>query len=109
LLRHTPQFIDKISPTATKTDIEVALHRELYQRETKMKAEGSRIIKEAEKIDDYESYFRRLSEFMESYNELGAAALAQYVTHRKIILEFLERAITLDPADGKYPLEKVGP
>jgi len=107
LLRHTPQFIDKISPTATKTDIEIALHRELYQRETRMKAEGSRIIKEAEKVDDYESYFRRLSEFMENYNELGAAALAQYVTHRKIILEFLERAISLDPADGKYPLEKV--
>ena len=107
LLRHADQFINKISPTASKTDVEVALHRELYQRETKMKAEGSRIIKEAVKVDDYEGYFRRFSEFMENYNELGTAALAQYVAHRKIILEFLERAISLDPSDGKYPLEKV--
>jgi hypothetical protein len=107
LLRHADQFINKISPTASKTDMEVALHRELYQRETKMKAEGSRIIKEAVKVDDYEGYFRRFSEFMENYNELGTAALAQYVAHRKIILEFLERAISLDPSDGKYPLEKV--
>jgi hypothetical protein len=107
LLRHSDQFIDKITPNATKTDMEIALHRELYQRETRMTAEGSRIIKEAEKVDDYEGYFRRFSEFMANYNELGTAALTQYVMHRKIILEFLERAISLDPADGKYPLEKV--
>jgi hypothetical protein len=107
LLRHSEQFIDTISPTASKTDIEIALHKELYQRETKMKAEGSRIIKEAVKIDDYDAYFARFSEFMQQYNELGTAALAQYVAHRKIILEFLDRAISLDINEGKYPLEKV--
>ena len=40
LMKYTPEFIDKISPNATKTDMETALHRELYQREVKMKAEG---------------------------------------------------------------------
>jgi hypothetical protein len=107
LMKYTPEFIDKISPNATKPDMETALHRELYQREVKMKAEGSRIIKEAEKVDDYEAYHRRLSAFMEDYNELGTSALAQYIMHRRIILEFLERAISLGDGDKKYPLEKV--
>jgi hypothetical protein len=107
LLKYSDQFVDKISPSASKTDIDTALHRELYQREVKMKAEGSRIIKEAEKLDDYEGYHERLADFMEKYNELGVSALAQYVAHRKILLEFLERAISLDGGDGQYPLEKV--
>jgi hypothetical protein len=65
LMKYTSEFIDKIAPNALKTDMETALHRELYQREVKMKAEGSRIIKEAEKVDDYDTYHQRLSAFMD--------------------------------------------
>jgi hypothetical protein len=71
-----------------------------------MRAEGARIIKEAEKVDDYEEYHRKLTEFMENYNELGASALAQYVGHRRIILDLLDRAITRAPSAKKYPLER---
>ena len=44
---------------------------------------------------------------MEQYNEIGASALAQYVAHRKIILELLNRAITIPEGERKYPLERV--
>jgi len=107
LLRHADQFIDKISPAASKTEIDAALHREIFQRETKLRAEGAKIIKEAEKVDDYDEYQRKLADFMENYNELGASALAQYITHRRIILDFLDRAITREPDAKKYPLERV--
>ena len=107
LLRHVGDFINKIAPGASKTDIELALHRELHQREVELKREGSRIIKEAEKIDDYEGYRGRLKHFMENYNELGVAALAQHVVHRRILLEFLQRAISTDPNTDKFPLEEV--
>jgi hypothetical protein len=107
LLKNTDQFINRISPTASKPEIDAALHREIFQREVKVRAEGARIIKEAEKVDDYEEYQRRLAEFMENYNELGASALAQYVGHRRIILDFLDRAITRDTNTKKYPLERV--
>ncbi|MBF9195109.1 hypothetical protein [Microvirga terrestris] len=106
LLKYRSEFIDKISPTASKSELEAALHRELYQREVKLKQEGSRIIKEAEKIDDYEGYQERLSDFMTRYNELGVSALAQHVAHRKIILEFLDRAISRMPDKEQYPLER---
>ena len=33
--------------------------------------------------------------------------LAQYVVHRKIILEFLAQAISLNPTASRYPLEQV--
>src|SRR5207237_570870 len=63
--------------------------------------------KEADKIEDYDEYHKRFTHFLDEYNELGVSALAQYVGHRKIILEFLERAITIPDGERKYPLEKV--
>jgi hypothetical protein len=108
LLRNADRFINKLSPSPSRAEIETALHRELHQRETELKRQGSRIIKEADKIDNYEDYHARFSQFLDDYNELGLSALAQYVGHRKIIIEFLERAISLPPDDAaRYPLEEV--
>lgn len=106
LLKYRNEFINKIAPNASKADLEAALHKEIYQREIKLKQEGARIIKEAEKLDDYEAYHTRFSDFMDRYNELGVSALAQYVAHRKIILDFLDRSISLLPEKGQYPLER---
>lgn len=107
LLRRAPEFIDRIPPGGTKTDLELALHRELHHREVDMKREGNRIITEAAKLDDYDAYRERLAHFLENNNELGVAALAQYVAHRKIVLELFEKALSVDDASGRYPLEKV--
>jgi hypothetical protein len=104
LLKYSSEFIDKLPPHPSRVDMETALHRELYQREVKMKQESSRIIRESEKVDDYAEYSRRFSNFMEQYNEIGASALAQYVAHRKIILELLMRAISIPEGERKYPM-----
>jgi hypothetical protein len=106
LLKRAAEFIDRIPPSGTKNDLELALHRELHQREVDLKKEGSRIIVEAAKLDDYEGYRERLSHFLENNNELGVAALAQYVAHRKIILDLFEKALSSN-SDGRYPLEKI--
>lgn len=106
LMKYENDFISQIPPAASKIEIESALHKELFQREQKMKQEGSKIIKEAEKIENYDEYRKRFSDFMDNYNELGTSALAQYVNHRKIILDFLERAVSKDVTTSKYPPEK---
>ena len=108
LLKYSPEFIDKLSPVPSRADMESTLHRELYQREVRMKQESTRIIREAARVDNYDEYARRLRQTsVEHYNEIGASALAQYVAHRKIILELLEKAISIPEGDRKYPLEQV--
>jgi hypothetical protein len=107
LMKYLPEFIDEISANPTRNEIETALHRQMHQREVNLRQESRRIIREAEKITDYDEYHQRLSEFMKTFNELGVSQLATYVSHRKIILDFLERAITRSPKDNKYPLERV--
>jgi hypothetical protein len=93
LLKYADEFLDKLPPRPNKNDMEAALHKELHDRETNLRTEGRRIVREADKIEDYDAYYKRLVYFIDQYNELGVSALAQYVGHRKIILEFLERAI----------------
>jgi hypothetical protein len=106
LLKYAPEYLDKLPPRPTKDHMETALHRELHHREQELRNESRRIVKEADKIEDYDEYHRRLTHFIDQYNDLGVSALARYVSHRKIILEFLERAIQRQET-GKYPLEEV--
>jgi hypothetical protein len=107
LVKSADKFLDKLPPTPTHAEMEAALHRELFLRETELKKESTRIIREASKITDYERYHKEFTEFLDKYNELGVSALAQYVQHRRIILDFLERAIKLPEDKKNYPLEKV--
>lgn len=106
LLRYLSGFIGDIAPNATKMEMELALHRELHKREVALKRESGKILSEASRLKDYDSYRERLADFMERSNELGASALAQYVMHRKIVLELLEKALSTDRKTDRYPLEE---
>jgi hypothetical protein len=106
LLKHKAEFIDQIPPQATKAELDMALHRQLYQRQVKLKAEGQRILVESDHFEDAEEYYKRLQRFVEDENEIGKTALAQYVLHRRVILEHLQKALERDPDTGKYALEK---
>jgi hypothetical protein len=108
LARYIDEFIDQIQPGARGASLETALHQQLYQRQRQLKQESRVLMDESEKAalkpEEYES---RLSNFIERENELGKSSLAQYVAHRKVILEFLEKSLRSDPTTGKYPLEDV--
>jgi hypothetical protein len=41
LLKYKDDFINDIPPQASKTEMEMALHRQLYQRQTRLKQEGA--------------------------------------------------------------------
>jgi hypothetical protein len=107
LLRRAAEFIDRIPVEGSKNELEAALHKELHQREVELKREGGRIILEAAKLTEYDEYKDRLTDFMTNYNELGVAQLAQYVAHRRIILDLFKKAISVEAKDGRYPLERV--
>lgn len=108
LSRYIGEFIDQIPPGAKGASLEAILHQELYQKQRQLKQESRALIaesdKEALKPEEYEA---KLNNFIERANELGKSSLAQYVAHRKVILEFLEKSLQSNPETGKYPLEDV--
>lgn len=107
LLKRSGEFIDRMPVDGSRPEIEAALHRELHLREVELKRQGNKILLEAAKLTEYDEYKDRLTEFLTGNNELGVAALAQYVMHRRIILDLFRKAITADQKDQKYPLERV--
>ncbi|WP_054312367.1 ATP-binding protein [Mesorhizobium sp. 1M-11] len=106
LMKYKGEFIDDIPPQASKTEMEMALHRQLYQRQIRLKQEGARILSEPAATDNTQESYARLQKFVEDENEIGKTSLAQYIVHRRVILELLEKYLTHDPDTGDYGLEK---
>jgi hypothetical protein len=106
LMKYKGEFIDDIPPQASKTEMEMALHRQLYQRQSRLKQEGVRILSEPATTANAQEYYARLQKFVEDENEIGKTSLAQYVVHRRVILELLEKSLSQDAETGDYGLEK---
>lgn len=106
LLKYKDEFINEIPPQASRNEIELALHRQLYQREVRLKQEGVKILSETASIADSGEYYDRLKKFLEDENEIGKTSLAKYVVHRRVILELLDKYLSQDPQTGDYGLEK---
>lgn len=108
LVRYMDEFIDRIPPGAAGRTLEVALHEQMYEKQRQLKTESHTLFEEAGKQAlkpaEYEA---KLADFLERANELGKSSLAQYVVHRKVILDFLEKSLQANPETGKYPLEEI--
>jgi len=108
LVRYMDEFIDQIPPGTTGRALEIALHEQMYDKQRQLKQESHSLMadagKESLKPEEYEA---KLNDFIERANELGKSSLAQYVAHRKVILEFLEKSLQQNPETGKYPLEEI--
>ena len=106
LVRYIDEFIDRIPPGAAGRTLEAALHEQMYEKTTELRRESHSLFedagKQALKPEEYEA---KLGDFLERANELGKSSLAQYVAHRKVILEFLEKSLQASPDTGKYSIE----
>ena len=93
LARYMEEFIDRIPPGTTGRALEVALHEQMYEKQRQLKQESYTLIEESGKQAlRPEEYEAKLADFIERANELGKSSLAQYVAHRKVILDFWRRA-----------------
>ena len=69
-------------------------------------SEGQTLLKrEAVASDDMDEYSARLEAYFSKVTDINAADLARYVCHRKTVLDFLHKQLSvLD--NGKYPREE---
>lgn len=100
LLRYMPEEIKKIKPTITDS----GLDEELYKIKRKFDVDLKKSSKEImDKIDvgaeSYEEYSTKLEEQFEKISDANKSALADYVAHRKIILDLLKKGIKKNDDD----------
>lgn len=106
LLKDLDEFIDQIPPTAGPKRLDELLNDQLHQRKVQAREETAKVLSNLSK-DDESKQDEAVRSLMEKITQLGMSALAEYVANRRLILEFLERSLTVDPASGRHRLERV--
>lgn len=97
---------DKIvDPSISDKDLDIKLHLHLMAFESQLIAEGHDLMV-PDGIEDKEDYSKRIDEYLSKASDLKRSDLANYVAHRKVILDLLRKAIKKG-ADGKYSKEDV--
>lgn len=94
-----------VDPSISDKDLDIKLHTHLMAFETELLAEGHDLMA-PDGIEDKEDYSKRIDEYLAKASDLKRSDLANYVAHRKVILDLLGKAIQKGQ-DGKYSKEDV--
>lgn len=97
---------DKIvDPSISDKDLDLKLHSHLMTFESELLSEGHDLMI-PDGIEDKEEYSKRIDEYLSKASDLKRSDLANYVAHRKVILDLLRKAIKKG-SNGKYSKEDV--
>jgi hypothetical protein len=94
-----------VDPGISDKDLDIKLHSHLMAFEAELLADGHDLMI-PDGIEDKEDYSKRIDEYLQKASELKQSDLANYVAHRKVILDLLGKAIQKGK-DGKYSKEEV--
>ncbi|WP_369937048.1 ATP-binding protein [Xanthomonas tesorieronis] len=103
VLKHVTDEKLAVDPEISDKELDLILHKQLADLESNLISEGHEILK----LHDGEStkrYKERLSEYLSKVDDVKKSDLADYVFHRKIVLDVLRRAIEKQ-ADDRYARE----
>ena len=103
ILNHIPQDQLAVDPEIADKDLDLLLHRHFAELENRLLEDGHKIMgpKDGETHEDYSL---RLKEYLRKAADIKKSDLANYVAHRRVILDLLEKAIQRQ-GDGKYARE----
>lgn len=98
---------DKLSvdPEISDKDLDLLLHKQLAEIESSLLSDGHAIM-DFGRDETTASYFARLNDYLTKADEIKKSDLANYVFHRKVILDILQKAIERG-SDGKYAREEL--
>ena len=88
-----------IDPEISDKELELTLHRHLADLEQQLLSEGHDLIvpRQGESAEDYRA---RVREYLRTIEDIKKSDLANYVAHRRVVLDLLEAAIQRQPTGG---------
>jgi len=103
ILARIPEDQLAIDPEISDKDLDLLLHKHLAEIEGQLLAEGHDVMnpKDGETHADYEA---RLQAYLKTAEDIKKSDLANYVAHRRIILDLLGKAIE-QKGEGRYARE----
>lgn len=87
-----------VDPNISDKDLELQLHKHLAEVERSMLKQGHEIMENFNgDIDDYQ---KRLNQYLITAEDIKKSDLANYVSHRRVILDLLEKSIQRTDTGG---------
>jgi hypothetical protein len=99
--------LKRITPGLDERHLESALHGILHEKTVEARAAMENAISKSPEGISPDEYLASIKTAIGAYNEVGKSKLADYVSHRKVIIDFLERALKRDEESKSYSLEEV--
>lgn len=108
LLKNFPHMIDNIPWVTDEEKLEMELFKQEQNYRLELKKEGKKLEEESQReIIDYETYVEKRTVYAEKLSDMGKSNLAEYVMHRKAILDILAQNLKYRDAEWKkYAYEK---
>lgn len=103
ILSRIPEEEQFINPEIKDKDLDLKLHGFLSEIESTIISEGHDIMV-PKKNEEKDKYQERLKDYLTKVSDIKKSDLANYVSHRKVILDLLKVAIERDE-DGRYSRE----
>lgn len=91
LLRRYPECIDNILIFNDEDKMELELFKQEQQYKLKLKEEGKELEKIIKTNVNADNIVKKTTEYAEKLSEMGKSSLAEYILHRKTVLDLLER------------------
>lgn len=105
LLKYMPESIARIKPNLSEDRLDDELHRIKREFDRHTSQENTKLLDDLNKgIINSEEYIEKFGQQIEKINSANGAALAEYVAHRKVILDLMEFAIRQNN-DGHFKKE----
>ena len=106
LLYYLPEKVAALKPGLTDEALADAFYGLKREFENKAKEDGQQLLKILKKGDiSSNDYQKQFQETIKRVSDVNRAALADYVVHRRIILDLFSTGLNIKP-DGKFNLEK---
>lgn len=105
ILRHINEDEFVVDPSIADRELDLALHKQLYKIEEQILNDGHQIMVPLPNETEQE-YQRRLEDYLQTVSDLKQSDLANYVMHRRTVIDLLEAAINSD-GSGNFTREDV--
>ena len=106
LERYVPQEIAALKPHLTDEQLDDELNRIKRKLENDTNSQCRTLIdKLNRRVISSEEYQQIFQTIVEKVSDINGASLAEYIVHRRIVLNLFERGLEIQP-DGKFHLEK---
>lgn len=92
-----------VDPQISNKDLELKLHNLLMNFESAFIKEGHELMI-PQNMENVDSYKKRIDDYLSKASDLRKSDLANYVAHRKVIIDLLANAIKIQQ-NGKYVKE----